>query len=156
MPLPTPRVRGMTGEPFVWLTAMGLTIGLLMVVYLIGLIVVNGLEAFWPAPVAQLELREGSKAGINDARQFGGKIAKVQQKATQAEGTRDHSEWQVMVGNKDVYGFSFKYIDHADIAGVSYPADVMLLERLEYGDAIGFPIALQIKSIGHLATTGGL
>ena len=109
--LPTQRVRSTTGEPLVWLTAMGLTIGLLMVVYLIGLIVVNGLDAFWPARVAQIELQEGSKAGINNARRFGGKIVKVQQKATQGDGTRDHSEWQVMVGNKEVYGFGFKYLD---------------------------------------------
>jgi len=132
---------------------MGLTIGLLMVVYLIGLIIVNGLEVFWPTRMVQIELREGSKAGINDARQFGGKIVKVQQKATQAEGTRDHSEWQVMVGNKETYGFGFKYLDYADIAGVSYPADVMLLERLEYGDAIGFPIALQIKGAETVPAT---
>ena len=137
----------------VWLTAMGLTIGLAMVVYLIGLIIVNGLEAFWPTRVLQIELLEGSKAGINDARQFGGKVVKVQQKATQGEGAGDQSEWQIMVGNKDAYGFSFKYIDHADIASVSYPEDVMLLERLEYGDAIGFPVALQIKGVGTVPAT---
>ena len=57
----------------VWLTAMGLTIGLAMVVYLIGLIVVNGLAAFWPTRVAQIELREGSQAGINNAPRFGGR-----------------------------------------------------------------------------------
>ena len=113
--LPTQRLRGTTGEPLVWLTAMGLTIGLLMVVYLIGLIVVNGLTAFWPARVAQIELREGSKAGINDSRRLGGKIVKVQQKAIQGDGTRDQSEWQVLVGNKDAYGFGFKYLDCADI-----------------------------------------
>ena len=45
----------------VWLTAMGLTIGLVMVVYLIGLIVVNGLTAFWPTRVAQIELQEGAR-----------------------------------------------------------------------------------------------
>ena len=28
---------------------------------------------------------------------------------------------------------------HADIAKVSYPTDIMLIERLEYGDAIGVP-----------------
>lgn len=65
--LPVQRVRSTTGEPMVWLTAMGLTTGLVMVVYLIGLIVVNGLAAFWPTRVAQIELREGSKAGINNA-----------------------------------------------------------------------------------------
>ena len=151
--LPTQRARSATGEPMVWLTAMGLTIGLVMVVYLIGLIIVNGLAAFWPARVAQIDLREGSKAGMNDAPRLGGKIVKTQQKAIQGEGTRDQSEWQVMVGNKEVYGFSFKYIDYADIANVSYPADVMLIERLEYGDAISIPVTLQIKGEGTMPAT---
>ena len=65
--LPVQRVRSTTGEPMVWLTAMGLTVGLAMVVYLIGLIIVNGLAAFWPTRVAQIELWERSKAGINNA-----------------------------------------------------------------------------------------
>ena len=137
----------------VWLTAMGLTIGLLMVVYLIGLIIVNGLAAFWPARVAQIELREGSKTGLNDTRRLGGEIVKTQQKATQGDETRDQTEWQVMVGNKEVYGFGFMYLDRADIAEVSYPADIMLIERLEYGEAIGTPVALQIKGEGTIAAT---
>ena len=151
--LPIQRVRSTAGEPMVWLTAMGLTIGLLMVVYLIGLIVVNGLAAFWPTRVAQIELREGSKAGLNDTRQLGGKIVKIQQKATRGDGTRGQTEWQVMVGNKEVYGFGFMYLDRADIVKVSYPADVMLIERLEYGEAIGMPVALQIKGEGTMPAT---
>ncbi len=151
--LPIQRVRSTTGEPMVWLTAMGLTMGLLMVVYLIGLIVVNGLAAFWPARVAQIELQEGSKAGINNAPRLGGKIVKIQQKATQGDGTRDQSEWQVMVGNKEVYGFGFTYLDHANIADVSYPTDVMLITRLEYGDAMGMPVALQVKGQGTIPVT---
>ena len=151
--LPTQRTRSTAGEPMVWLTAMGLTIGLVMVVYLVGLIVVNGLTAFWPTRVVQIELQEGSKAGINNTPRLGGKIVKVQQKAIQGDGTRDRREWQVMVGNKEVYGFSFKYIDYADIATVSYSADIMLIERLEYGDAIGMPVTLQIKGEGTLPAT---
>src|SRR5262249_42802330 len=151
--LPVQRVRSTTGEPMVWLTAMGLTIGLVMVGYLVGLIVVNGLAAFWPTRVAQIELRAGSQAGINDAPRLGGKIVKTQQKAIQGDGTRDQSEWQVMVGNKEAYGFGFKYLDRADIANVSYPADVMLIERLAYGDAIGMPVALQVKGEGTMPAT---
>jgi phosphate transport system permease protein len=132
---------------------MGLTIGLLMVVYLIGLIVVNGLTAFWPARVAQIELREGNKTGLNNTRQLAGKIVKTQQKATRGDETRDQTEWQMMVGNKEVYGFGFLYLDRADIAGISYPTDIMLIERLEYGEAIGVPVALQIKGEGPVAAT---
>ena len=37
-----------TGENLVWLTAMGLTTGILMVVFLLGFIAYHGLAAFWP------------------------------------------------------------------------------------------------------------
>jgi phosphate transport system permease protein len=153
LPLPVQRVRSTAGEPMVWLTAMGLTIGLLMVVYLIGLIVVNGLVAFWPVRVAQIDLRVGSQTGMNDVRRLAGKIVKTQPKATQGDGTRDQIEWQVMLGNKEVYGFGFLYLDHDDIANVSYPADIMRIERLEYGEAIGMPVALQIKGEGTVPAT---
>ena len=113
----------------VWLTAMGLTIGLLMVVYLIGLIVVNGLVAFWPLRVAQIDLHAGSKTGMNNVRQLGERSSRSRQKPPQGDETRDQSEWQIMVGNKEVYGFGFMYLDHADIAKVSYPTDIMLIER---------------------------
>ena len=142
------RRRDTVGEPWVWLTAMGLTIGLAMVVYLLGLILVEGLDAFWPKRVVQIVLHEGSRAGINNALQLGGKVVKVQHKAVLGDPTRDQTEWQVMVGNKETYGFSFKYLDYAEMARTSYPPEVLVLERLEYGDAMGFPVALQIKGEG--------
>ena len=58
------------GEAWVWVTSMGLAVGLTMIVFLLGMILYNGLEVFWPKPVAQLELREGSEAGIRNAPVF--------------------------------------------------------------------------------------
>ncbi len=144
------RLRDTAGEPFVWCTAMGLTIGLGMVVCLVGLIVVAGLDAFWPKRVAQIELYEGSQAGIHNAPRLGGAVVKVQQKAMPGDEARDQTEWQVRVGNREAYGFGFIYLDYAEMARVSYPTEVVVIERLEYGDAIGFLIALQIKGEGTL------
>lgn len=148
------RLRDTAGEPFVWLTAMGLTLGLAMVVYLLGLIIVEGLNAFWPKRVAQLELRQDSQAGIHNSRWLAGEIVKVQQRATrrvarQGE-AQDQTEWQLMVGNKETYGLGFVYLDYADIAHVTYPPEILVIERLEYGDAIGLPVSLQIKGEGVL------
>ena len=49
------------GEAYVWLTAMGLTVGLAMILFLLGLVLVKGLGAFWPKRVVQVTLREGSQ-----------------------------------------------------------------------------------------------
>jgi phosphate transport system permease protein len=142
------RLRATAGEPFVWFTAMGLALGLTMVVYLLGLIVVAGLEAFWPRRVAQIELRQGSQAGSNNSPWLAGEIVKVQQKATRMSEAQDATEWQMMIGNKETYGLSFTYIDYADIVRVSYPPEVLVIERIEYGDAIGYPVSLQLQGEG--------
>ncbi len=149
-----PRVRrrqpGTVGEPLVWGTAMGLALALFMVLGLVLLIMFEGLQAFWPQRLMQVALRPGSTAGIQDAAMLGGKLVKTQQKAAPADDTRDHTEWQLMVGNKDAYGLSFFYLNRAEVAHVSYPAEVILLERLEYGAAIGVPLALEVKDEGAI------
>jgi phosphate transport system permease protein len=133
------------GEPFVWLTSMGLSLGLLMVLALLSLIVVNGFEVFWPDRVAQIKLKPGSEARISDSAYIGGRIIQVQKKAAQTNQKEDPTEWQLFVGNKDVYGYAFKFVDKKDIDEVTYPLSIMALERIEYGDAIVYPISLELE-----------
>ncbi len=144
------------GEPWVWFTSMGLTVGLVMVVYLLGLILVRGITVFWPKTVVQVTLSDPSTYGIKNSSTLGGEINRIQAKyiprkiaqeqppATPT--TESLKEWQIFTGNKDVYGFSFKYIPESDILEVNHPADAILIERLEYGDAIGIPISLLTPS----------
>ncbi len=133
------------GESWVWVTSMGLAIGLTMIVFLLGMIVYNGLGVFWPKPVASLELREGSDAGIRGSNTFAGEIVKLQTKKVAAVGSTEPpgQEYQLFVGNKDAYGFTFKYIDADQIAAVTYPKDVLVAERMEYGRAIFYPLELR-------------
>jgi phosphate transport system permease protein len=149
------------GEPYVWFTGMGLTIGLLMVVFLLGLIVVNGFQAFWPQRVAQIVLKDTSPVDVKGSKVIAGKIVKKRQKTLRTLRPEQHGkargaeaiEWQLFLGNKDAYGFSFRYFDYADIDQVTYPDAMMVIERLEYGDAIGLPVALDIHGEGILAAT---
>jgi phosphate transport system permease protein len=148
-----------TGEPLVWITAMGLAVGLVMIVYLLGLIVVSGYEAFWPKRVALVELTADSDARLNNAPALAGEIVKQQQKVARTlskqspdDSTKD-VEWQLFIGNKDAYGLGFRYLDYADMARVSYPSNLMVIERIEYGDAIGVPLALDIHGHGVLAAS---
>ena len=141
------------GEPYVWFTGMGLALGLVMVVYLLGLIVVNGLNAFWPKRVVLVTLDAESSARINNSPVLAGEIVKQQQKIVRtptrsekgAATMEQHKEWQLFIGNKDVYGFGFRYIDYNHIEQIVYPRDLMAIERLEYGDAFGTPVALLLQ-----------
>lgn len=137
------------GEGMVWITSMGLAVGLTMIVFLLGMIIYNGLEVFWPKPVVRLELKAGSTAGLNNAPAFGGEIVKTQEKAVQAladDGSPlpPQREYQLFVGNKDIYGFGYKFIDHAQIAAEARPAGIVVAERLEYGNAIFLPKQLTL------------
>jgi phosphate transport system permease protein len=112
-------------ESFVWFSGVGLTVGLLMVVFLLGLVLVNGLGVFWPKTVARVTLKDGSVSL--------GEIAKKRAKMSDPS----KQEWQIYTGNKDVYGLGFKYVDVEQIARVETPKDAVVIERVEYGDAIG-------------------
>jgi phosphate transport system permease protein len=137
------------GEGMVWISSMGMAVGLTMIVFLLGMIVHNGLEVFWPKPVVRLELREGSTAGVNNAPAFGGEIVKTQEKAVQklaseGEAPSPQREYQLFVGNKDVYGFGYKFIDNTEIVAESRPQEIVVAERLEYGNAIFVPKELKL------------
>ena len=57
-----PAVVRTKGEQYVWMSSMGLTIGLLMVGCLLWLIVSQGIAVFWPTEVARITLKSGVSA----------------------------------------------------------------------------------------------
>ena len=128
------------GEVQVWLAAAGLATGILMVIGLLGIVFWQGITVFWPHPVVEIKLREDSQYALSGSSVLAGSIAKKQAK-TNAIG----EEWQLFVGNKDTYGMMFHYIDEADILEVSNPANIFVAERMEYGDAIFYPLELKTE-----------
>lgn len=135
------------GEPFVWFTGIGLALGMMMILYLLGLIFIRGIDVFWPKRVAQIEFVEPVK--MLHSQTIAGVITKKQKKlvrsAEDIEKNKMPMEWQMFLGNKDEYGLSFKYFDAKYVAAVTYPSGMMRIERLEYGDAFGYPVALGLN-----------
>jgi phosphate transport system permease protein len=132
------------GEPLVWLTAMGLTAGLLMVIGLLWVIVANGLRVFWPKRIQQFELAEG--------REFQGGRVLVGELMSRPLKLRGGREYKIYSGNKEVYGLSFHFLDVGAVAEMSEPRDWVKIERLEYGDAIGHPVELTDESGARIAS----
>ncbi len=132
-----PRPKCPPGEAQVWLTALGLTMGVGMITGLLLLIIVRGLAGFWPERVTEFTLREDSASAVQGKSVIAGEIVRTQRR-------RDSGgeEVQVHIGNKDLHGFNFLWIQSADIVSRSQPADIMTIERLGYGDAFARPIAL--------------
>ena len=146
------RQPGSSGEPMVWTTAMGLAVGSVMVVSLLVLILLNGITAFWPKRVVYLELAGESQARLGDSPVLAGEVVKRQAKTASAAAQGEQIEWQLFVGNKERYGLSFRYVDVTDIVVQRFPEQAMSIERLEYGDAIGEPLALRIQGEAELAS----
>ena len=77
------------GEPMVWLTAMGLALGTVMVVCLLWVIFVNGITVFWPKPVYQLELDANSTHRVSaETNVFAGAITMDREITGADDGTR--------------------------------------------------------------------
>ena len=75
------RTMAAPGEPFVWITAMGLSIGLLMVIGLLGVILANGLPVFWPNRVVEATLNTGVSNPVpNAAETITGEIVQTRNK----------------------------------------------------------------------------
>lgn len=128
--------RSRKGEPWVWLTAAGLAVGVVMAMALILLILVKGTSSFWPRQIDLMEVKTGET------------IQTVAGYVTEERQRRDgegvvHKEIQVFRGNRDLYGEGFKFIDRSNIAATTRPDDLLLVERMEYGPAIVRAIAME-------------
>jgi phosphate transport system permease protein len=124
------------GEPMIWLTGSALGISILMIAGLVVVILVNGLSFFWPKPLEQVTLKDGSV--------FLGEI--TNREAIPNPGHPDHLQKHrvlLRVGNRDLYGFDFKWVNEADIEKREQPRDAYFIERREYGALIGVPVAVK-------------
>ncbi len=128
--------RSRNGEPWVWLTAAGLTFGVAMALGLFLLILIKGASSFWPRRIDLFEISAGPAAE---------KVAGYVTQETQRRDTAGtlHKEIQVFRGNKELNGEAFKFIDRSSIQSSSRPEALLLVERLEYGPAIVSAVALQ-------------
>jgi phosphate transport system permease protein len=131
--------RSRRGEPWVWLTAAGLTLGVLMALGLFLLILVKGTSSFWPRRIDVMEVSKDGKTEM-----IAGYVTQESQRK-ELDGTL-HEEIQVFRGNKDLNGEAFKYLDRKSIQKSARPEALLLLERLEFGPAIVFPTALETPS----------
>ncbi len=124
------------GDPAIWFTGAGLGLSLLMITGMIGLILVNGLGFFWPKAITRLTLSDGTPVL--------GEI--VTREAIPKPGTPEHlraERLQIKVGNRDLYGADFRWIDESAISARSEPREAVYLERREYGPFIGTPVRLK-------------
>lgn len=121
-----------SGDPFIWLTGGALALNLLLVAGLVLLVLLNGLGFFWPSAIVHLTLSDGKEL-----------LGQVMQREVIPQpdappGTAARHRIQVKVGNRDLYGADFVWIEEAMIARRDVPAQAVLIERREWGNLYGF------------------
>ena len=122
------------GDPAIWFTGTGLGISLLMITGMIALILANGLGFFWPKPLTQITLADGTT--------LLGEL--VTREAIPHPGSPTASAYRVQlkVGNRDLTSADFRWIDESAIKSRSLPREAVYVERREYGPFLGVPVRL--------------
>ncbi|MGQ9797835.1 MAG: phosphate ABC transporter permease PstA [Ignavibacterium sp.] len=123
-----------SGEIFIWFTGMGLGLSLIMISGLLLLIVINGKDYFWASELVQITRTDGSK-----------QLGEVVKEEPIPNLNLPDSLWnkgllrmQMKIGNRDLYGFDFQWIDEREIAKKEIPQFASTIERMEFGNFYGF------------------
>lgn len=132
-----------SGSPWVWLNAGAVAISLILVIGLLGLIAVRGLGHFWPAQVLVADYQPSGQT----IRTIAGEITDSEEvPATRLEaagldvsdGNELYTRDLLKQGNRDLSGTDFVWIVDEWLSNRSYPEDIMVLERREWGNFYGF------------------
>jgi len=138
-----------SGAPWIWITAAGVGVNILMVAGLIGLIAFHGLAHFWPADVIRLEL-SGQQEPLLGERVETERVPAGQLRDTGVE-VPDGRDWiersLFKIGNRDLSGHDFKWILRHDVVTQSQPEAVLVLERRAWGNFYGFLREVREKGV---------
>jgi len=123
------------GEPLVWATGGTLCFVLLSTLLLIAVVLVNGLGVFWPSPVAEVTLTDGSRF-------YGQRVQ------TESHPDTDRVSIQFKTANRelDPQRMDFRWVAEDEIVQLNYPEALLVLERSENGSFFG--ILEQVDAAG--------
>ena len=146
-----------SGSPWIWLTAGAVAASLLAVAGVTALTAVRGLGYFWPKMVAETtfkekdgrttrligEVREREEVAVRRLTEAGFKIDTGQAFAERI---------LVKTGNRDVSGVDFRWYPVPLLGELTYPADLVTVERREWGNFYGHLKA--VKENGAVVASG--
>ncbi|GKS65412.1 phosphate transport system permease protein PstA [Nitrospira sp.] len=112
-----------SGEFFIWGCGAGLSLSLFMIAGLMVLILVNGMGYFWPADLVELTLKDGKHV--------------IGQLAGEDVSPKGIPRIRMKIGNRDLYGLDYRWINTDQIVERATPADLVMVERREWGNFYG-------------------
>jgi phosphate transport system permease protein len=132
------------GEPALWAFGGALALGIILIAAFLAVVTWNGLTTFWPKPIAQVELRDGTLLAGEPTRASryrpGDNILAGLDDAQRAfveanDGFSDRVLYKT--ANFDLYGDDFRWVSDFEVAEVTFPPEFHLFERQQWGTFVG-------------------
>ena len=137
-----------SGTPWIWLNAAAVSTCLIMIIGVLGLIVIRGVGHFWPAQVTRFSYQEeGGQlktifGEIINTSSTPAAIAKASG-FKMADNEDTLVQYQIKMGNRDVTGTDFRWLQERNIKSQDRPDDIMVIERREWGNFYGRLVAVK-------------
>jgi phosphate transport system permease protein len=144
------------GEPALWGFGGALALGIILIAGFLAMIAWNGFTTFWPKPVVQVELRDGTRlAGVatrGGPYRVGDDIlarltAEQQAEIAEADGIANRTLYKT--ANFDLYGDDFRWVSDFEVTRTTTPDDYWYFERQVWGVFIGRIAGLTLDGESH-------
>jgi phosphate transport system permease protein len=137
-----------SGAPYIWINAGAVSISIILVIGLLLLIATQGLSYFWPRTIAEFDY-PGSGAGVvkiigeivDDENVPRARLAESGEKIP--EDLTFVDRYLVKTGNRDYFGLDFRWVIGPMMGNTTYPADLMAVERREWGNLYGYLVRIK-------------
>lgn len=144
-----------SGQPWVWLSSAAVSASLIIVLGLLALIAVRGLAHFWPARVMDASYQVANNQPIRII----GETVDSESVAVERLNDlvlKDKTDFVTRIliktGNRDALGSDFRWLIEPWMSKITYPENIVTIERREWGNFYGFPTA--IKEYGKVVAEG--
>ena len=146
------------GAPGVWMSAGAVSIAVIMTIGLLAVIAVRGLGHFWPADLvsAQYAVPNQESSVLVGERVEQEQVPRARLKSAGLpvpdQGPEFMTRELFKVGNRDLNPSDFNWVVGEWLTGQSRPADLMTLERREWGNFYGYLV--NVKEGGRVVAEG--
>ena len=146
-----------TGTPWIWLNASAVAISLILVFGLLSLIAARGMVYFWPKDVIQAQYTDRGGQVMRVIGEIHGteevSAARVRDSGfdVPADDTF-YTRYLLKTGNRDSLGVDFRVVLAKDLKDITYPDDLMVIERREWGNFYGY--LKDVKENGVVVAAG--
>ena len=135
------------GTPWIWFNAGAVAISIVMVIGLLLLLAVRGLSHFWPHDVMRANYAPPTTSPELQGTQVIGEFVEsetipaiqIASSGIPVDETQESYRRDLLkLGNRDVTGADFIWVLNDFVSDIEYPANLITLERREWGNFYGF------------------